>query len=157
MSKPNTTTLPPSQPPPRGAKPRAAAAPATGAHAQSLAKRVILVVEDDAAIRGLIVRALQQSYAMYEAADGMHASELLATLPTPALVICDVMMPRIDGFSLARLMKADERLKAVPIIFTTAKTGASDVMTGIAIGARHYIQKPFKMADLVERVQKLLR
>ena len=120
-------------------------------------KKVILVVEDDASLREMIVRALEKSYTVHSAPDGMVASEMLATIPTPSVILLDVMMPRVDGFTLARLVKADERLKGVSLIFLTAKTMPGDVMQGISLGARHYLQKPFKIADLVEKVGRCVK
>lgn len=120
-------------------------------------KKVILVAEDDDSVREMIVRALEKSYTVYAAPDGMAASELLATIPTPSVIMLDVMMPKIDGLTLARLVKADERLKAVPLIFLTAKTMPGDVMQGIAAGARHYVQKPFKLADLLDKVARCMK
>jgi DNA-binding response OmpR family regulator len=116
-----------------------------------------MVVEDDQSIREMIVRALQSRYVVCEAKDGLHASELLAQMAPPALIICDVMMPRVDGFSLVRLLKGDAKLKAVPILFLTAKQNPADVTQGIGLGARHYMTKPFKMPDLIERVEKLVK
>jgi DNA-binding response OmpR family regulator len=123
-----------------------------------MTKRV-LVVDDDADVRGLVVKALKaKAYDVVEASDGLKASELLGQLaPLPDLLICDVMMPTIDGFSLARLVRARPELKAIPIIFLTAKASTVDVVQGIQLGARHYIQKPFSIKDLLGKVEKLLR
>ena len=120
-------------------------------------KKVVLVVEDDASVREMIVRALDKMYTVHAAQDGMAASELLTMIPTPSVMILDVMMPRVDGFTLARLVKADERLKSVPLIFLTAKTMPGDVMQGISVGARHYVQKPFKLADLMDKVARTVK
>ena len=120
-------------------------------------KKVILVVEDDASVREMVVRALQRTYTVHAAPDGMVASQLLGTIPTPSVMIFDVMMPRVDGFSLARLVKADERFKSVPLIFLTAKTMLGDVIEGISLGARHYVQKPFKLADLMDKVARTVK
>ena len=118
----------------------------------------ILVVEDDKSVRELVARALQGKYLVVEAADGLHASELIAQMPTPpALVICDVMMPRVDGLSFVRMLKRDEKLKAIPVLFLTAKTAPLDVVQGISAGARHYMTKPFKVQELVEMVEKIVR
>jgi len=122
-------------------------------------RKLVLVVDDDAAIRTLVVKALQaKGYQVAEASDGLQASELLGQLnPLPDLMICDVMMPTIDGFSLARLVKGHAELKGIPIIFMTAKSQPRDAATGMSLGARHYIQKPFRIADLLERVEKTIR
>ncbi len=123
----------------------------------SSAARTILVVEDDRTVREMIARALSGKYRIVEASDGLHASELLTQMAPPSLIICDVMMPRVDGFSLVRLLKANDKLKSVPILFLSAKTAAADVMQGISLGARHYMAKPFKVQELVERVEKLVK
>jgi DNA-binding response OmpR family regulator len=122
-------------------------------------RKLVLVVEDDAAVRMLVTRALQaRGYEVEQAADGLIASEMLGRMTHPPdLLICDVMMPTIDGFSLARMIKGQKELKAIPIIFLTAKTQPADLMTGISLGARHYIQKPFSIVDLLDKVAKSLR
>ena len=118
----------------------------------------ILVVEDDKSVRELIARALKGKYLVVEAADGLHASELIAQMPAPpSLVICDVMMPRVDGLSFVRMLKKDEKLKAIPILFLTAKTAPMDVVQGISAGARHYMTKPFNVKDLIEVVEKIAK
>ncbi|HEY3822589.1 MAG TPA: response regulator [Polyangiaceae bacterium] len=122
-------------------------------------RKLVLVVEDDASVRTLVSKALQaKGYEVQEAGDGMVASELLGRMTqTPDLMICDVMMPTIDGFSLARLVKAHKELRSIPIIFLTAKTQPADLKTGIALGARHYVQKPFSIVDLLDKVAKSIR
>lgn len=122
-------------------------------------KKLVLVVDDDASIRTLVSKALTaKGYEVVEAKDGMHASELLGSLPRqPALVILDVMMPTIDGFSLARMIKSRPELNKIPIIFLTARTHPRDLSVGMSLGARHYIQKPFSLTDLVDKVEKAVR
>jgi CheY-like chemotaxis protein len=122
-------------------------------------RKVVLVVDDDAAVRTLVSKALKaKGYDVQEAADGMVASELLGRMTqVPDLMICDVMMPTIDGFSLARMVKGHKELRSIPIIFLTAKTQPADLMTGISLGARHYVQKPFSIVDLLDKVAKSIR
>jgi DNA-binding response OmpR family regulator len=119
----------------------------------------VLVAEDDPGVRGLVTKALKaKGYAVQEAKDGLHASELLGRLdPPPDLLICDVMMPTVDGFSLAKLIRNQTALKSMAIIFLTAKTSPTDLVQGINLGARHYIQKPFSVKDLLDKVEKVLR
>jgi DNA-binding response OmpR family regulator len=122
-------------------------------------RKRVLVVDDDSSVRTLVVRALQsKAYETIEASDGISAAELLGRAERlPDLLICDVMMPTIDGFSLARLIKTNAKLRMLPIIFLTAKTGAPDVVQGISLGARHYVQKPFSVKDLLDKVEKTIR
>jgi len=123
------------------------------------AKKLVLVVEDEASVRSLVVKALvSQGYEVQQAKDGLAASELLGQMSrVPDLLICDVMMPTIDGFSLVRLIRAHKELSAMPIIFLTAKTDTADVVQGIMLGARHYVHKPFSVKDLLEKVEKTVR
>jgi CheY-like chemotaxis protein len=126
---------------------------------QDALRKLVFVVDDDASVRMLVVRALQiKGYEVIEAEDGMKASEVLGNLKRlPDLMICDVMMPTIDGFSLARMVKSRPELKAIPIIFLTAKTQPKDLLQGMSLGARHYIQKPFQLQDLLDKVAKTVR
>jgi len=119
-------------------------------------KKRILVVDDDQAIRTMVGKALQaKGYDVMLAKDGLEASEMLGKKPD--LLICDVMMPNFDGFTLAKLVKAHAELRAMPIIFLTAKAQPKDVATGISLGARHYLTKPFSIKDLLDKVDKTVQ
>jgi DNA-binding response OmpR family regulator len=123
-------------------------------------KKLILVVDDDQAIRDMVGKALRaKGYEVLLAADGLEASEVLGGMGgrPPDLLICDVMMPNFDGFTLAKLVKAHAELRTMPIIFLTAKTQAKDLATGISLGARHYVTKPFSIKDLLDKVEKTVR
>lgn len=119
------------------------------------ARKRILVVEDDAAISRMLLKVLGTRYAVEHAADGNHAIALASKLP-PHLIMLDVMMPGLDGFATAKQLKALPTLRAVPIIFLTAKTAPTDVVKGIQAGARHYLTKPFKVDDLLAKVKKTI-
>jgi CheY-like chemotaxis protein len=117
---------------------------------------VILVIDDDSSIRELIARALGAQYTVYEAVDGMAGAEILGAIPAPALILCDIMMPRVDGLTFARMLKANPKLANIPLIFLSAKDAPLDVIRGITAGARSYLTKPFAVKDLVEIVGKAL-
>jgi CheY-like chemotaxis protein len=117
---------------------------------------VVLVVEDDVSIRAMTVRALGLTYTVYEAEDGLAALELLAQIPPPACIVSDWMMPRVDGLELAKKVRADKNLKWTPLILLTAKNHPLDVIQGINAGARHYLPKPFKMKELLDKVAHVL-
>ena len=91
------------------------------------------------------------------AADGEHAMHILESGHPPDLVVTDLMMPKKDGLTLVREMKAHDRLKHVPAIILTAKGSPRDVIAGINTGARHYMTKPFKPDELIAKVKKVLR
>jgi DNA-binding response OmpR family regulator len=119
-------------------------------------KKSVLVVEDDKAVRDMIVRALSSRYRVHEAPDGFAASELLGTIQPPDLVVCDIMMPKVDGFSLVRMLRASPMLRHTHVIFLTAKTAPQAVIAGIKLGAKHYVHKPFSVSELVDKISKLL-
>jgi DNA-binding response OmpR family regulator len=116
-----------------------------------------MVVEDDASIREMLLRSLGLEYTVYEATDGEQALGLLPHIkPSPDLLILDVMMPKMDGLTLAGKLKAVRELKGVPIIFLTGRDSPKDVVQGINMGARHYLTKPFKIQELLAKVAKTL-
>ncbi|MDP9002662.1 MAG: response regulator [Myxococcota bacterium] len=121
-------------------------------------RKLVLVVDDDEAVRSLVTKTLQaKGYEVQQAANGMAASELLGTMERqPDLLICDVMMPLVDGYSLVRLLRTHAELKSMPIIFLTARTQPEDLVIGINLGARHYVQKPFKLQELIDKVERSL-
>ncbi len=116
----------------------------------------VLVVDDDDTLRSMICRALGEHFNVEQAPDGHNALKLLETIDIPDVIVCDVMMPGLSGFDLAKKIRAQPRYKSVPIVFLTAKTSALDVVEGINAGARSYVTKPFKMNALVERLDKIL-
>ena len=116
----------------------------------------VLVVDDDDAARRLIVRALRTLFTVYEAKDGEEAERILGRVPPVACVVTDIMMPRVDGVMLAKKMRADARLKSVPIVFVTGRGAAVSALDGIGVGVRYTIQKPFKVKDLVEKVRTVV-
>jgi DNA-binding response OmpR family regulator len=117
---------------------------------------VVLVVEDDAALRQMLVKLLGGKYTVFAASDGLEALDLLAQISVPDAVVLDVMMPRVDGLTLGRKLKADPRLSCVPILYLTAKNSALDVVAGINAGARHYVTKPFGTADLLAHLDHMV-
>jgi CheY-like chemotaxis protein len=119
-------------------------------------RKAVLVVEDDPSVRQMIVRTLSPRFTVHEAPDGLAASELLGRIPPPDLIVCDVMMPKIDGYSLVRLIRSTPALKAIQVVFLTAKAEPQSVIQGIQLGAKHYLQKPFSVTDLLDKVTKLL-
>lgn len=123
---------------------------------QSKGKPRVLVVEDDPALLTMVSRLVGTIADVVTATDGQQALELLQAGPPPDLVLSDVMMPRMDGLTLSRKMKADPKLAKVPVILLTAKGDPGDVIAGINTGARAYLTKPFKADDLLGKVRKAL-
>jgi DNA-binding response OmpR family regulator len=119
-------------------------------------RKRIIIAEDDPAIATMLEKMLSKAYDITVARDGHQAIAMAVTPPRPSLLLLDVMMPGIDGHGVAAELRKMPELKAVPIIFLTAKTAPTDVIKGIQSGARHYITKPFKIDDVLAKVKKVL-
>ncbi len=120
-------------------------------------KPLVLAVEDDQEVLTLLARMLSSIADVEIARDGVEALEVLQSGVMPDLIITDLMMPRMDGLTLAKQLKADERTKRIPLIVLTAKNTPRDVVAGINAGARNYITKPFKHEELLDKVRSALR
>ena len=120
-----------------------------------MAKR-ILVVDDDENILNLERTILEQrGFEVTAALGGAQALDLLAQ-GSFDLVLLDVMMPEVDGFTVCRKIKEDARLKDVPVIFLTAKGGGEALAEGFESGAVMYINKPFTANKLLTIVNTML-
>ena len=119
--------------------------------------QTIVVADDDPDIRAMLVKALGLTYIVYEARDGEEARQLLEALPMVDGLVCDIMMPRLDGLSLAKVLKKMPSLARLPVLFLTAKGTPVDVVAGINAGARHYVTKPFKVVDVIAKVKSMTK
>jgi signal transduction histidine kinase/DNA-binding response OmpR family regulator len=134
----------------------AAAATESGA----LDGAIILVVDDNADMRDYVSRLLNSAGARVAlATNGREALERMRDVQreAPDVVLSDVMMPELDGFGLLAAMRADERLRATPLIMLSARAGEEARVGGIAAGADDYLIKPFVAKELVARVAAQLR
>jgi putative two-component system response regulator len=117
----------------------------------------ILVVDDDENILNLERTILgQKGFEVTGAAGGAEALKLLGER-TFDLVLLDVMMPEVDGFTVCRKIKDDPRLKDIPVIFLTAKGGGEALAEGFESGAIMYINKPFTANKLLTIVNTMLQ
>lgn len=117
--------------------------------------RGVLLIEDDDTIRAALKRMLEnEGYRVSAAADGTQLAQVLDGAPID-LILLDVGLPWINGFELARLMKAHAQLKDLPLVFLSARTAEVDVKLGFEVGADDYIKKPFDI-DQVRRTVKTL-
>jgi two-component system, OmpR family, response regulator len=114
----------------------------------------ILVVDDESSITDAVCTALR--YDGFEAREAASARDAVRVMETfaPDLILLDVMLPDIDGFALARDLRAAGH--DVPIIFLTARDGTSDKLAGLALGD-DYVTKPFSLAEIVARIGTVLR
>ena len=117
----------------------------------------ILVVDDDQAINELIKVNLELAgYGVVQAFDGIKGFAL-AKQEIPSLIILDVMMPDIDGFTVAKRIRQNEETKEIPIIMLTALSQLNDKVKGFDIGVDDYLVKPFEVEELLVRVRALLK
>ncbi len=112
----------------------------------------ILIVEDEPAINELIKRNLQLvGHECISALDGLQALDILERTNKLDLILLDIMLPGLDGFSVF------ERIQDIPVIFLTARNSLNDRVKGLNMGAYDYIIKPFEMLELLARVDSVLR
>src|SRR5512144_2382327 len=116
----------------------------------------IVVADDDADIRDLVVFKLQQSgHEVVSVVDGAAAVEACRDL-LPDLALLDVMMPGMSGFEACLELRADPALAAIPVILLTARAQESDIEQGFNVGADDYVVKPFSPRELASRVAAVL-
>lgn len=117
----------------------------------------ILVVEDDALIRELVKINLESAgFTVIQAQDGFIGLEM-ARSENPDLIILDIMLPKMDGFKVCRILKFDDKYKHIPIIMLTARIQEADKETGFKTGADGYMTKPFEPDELIKKINQLLQ
>lgn len=116
---------------------------------------LMLVVDDNEDFRNFISSMFIESYRILKAEDGEIALKIILD-KMPDLIICDVMMPNMDGFELCRMVKQDIRISHIPIILLTAKAGEENKYKGLEAGAEDYIAKPFNMEMLSLKVSRII-
>ncbi len=114
--------------------------------------KTILVVEDNPDIRETIARALGGEYRVVTASNGQEGLEK-AREAIPWLILSDIMMPVMDGYQMTQEIRADNKLKDIPIVLLTAKVGEDSIAEGFRVGATDYLTKPFSPLELSIRVR----
>ncbi len=120
-------------------------------------KRILLVEDNDDNRQLLRIYLTREGYEVLEAADGVEALEIIRESP-PDLVISDVQMPRMDGYTLCERLRQDAETEQLPIILITALyTSMEDILEGLHRGANDFLRSPFRQSELLARVQTQLR
>ena len=117
---------------------------------------LMLIIDDNADIRAYVRSIFEKEYQVLEAVDGQEGLEL-AIEHSPDIVICDLMMPRMDGFEFCKHLKSDERSSHIPVVMLTAKATLEDRIEGFDVGADEYLTKPFNKNEIQSRVKNLLK
>jgi len=120
-------------------------------------KKTILVADDEADVLKLVTLNLTNAgFAVTDAEDGSIALTKARELQ-PSLIVLDVMMPKLNGIEVCKMLKRDSATRNIPIVLISAKAGEIDRVVGFEVGADDYITKPFSPRELVLRVQSILR
>ena len=119
-------------------------------------REVIVLADDNADMREYLSRLLADQYEVHAVADGHQALEAVREV-RPALVLADVMMPRLDGFGLLHGIRNDPALRATPVILVSARAGEESRVEGLQLDADDYLVKPFTSRELVARVAMHVR
>ncbi|MFC1723999.1 PleD family two-component system response regulator [candidate division KSB1 bacterium] len=116
----------------------------------------ILIIDDDEDIVKLFIDNLQlYNYSVIGVSDGRKAMEKVRQWK-PDLVILDILLPFVHGFSICQEIKSDDELKYIHVIFVSAKSYESDIKKAYEIGAEGFIPKPFKWEDVLDKLEELL-
>ncbi|OGF97968.1 MAG: hypothetical protein A2Z06_03200 [Candidatus Glassbacteria bacterium RBG_16_58_8] len=115
----------------------------------------ILIVDDEHDIVEMIRFALEaDGHEVHEAKDGMDGLEKARAL-VPDIILLDVMMPKLDGYKVCRMLKFDSKYREIAIVLLTARTGFKDVTIGMEVGADRYLTKPFDVSEVVDLVNQI--
>ena len=131
------------------------AVPSLAVSSSPAATHSILLIDDEPEILEMIERSLVEDFKVLKATNGMDGLELVRK-ELPDLVVCDVMMPKLDGIGFLNLMKNDKTLAHIPVIMLTAKFAEEDQMTAFDSGADAYLTKPISLKYLRNRIDHLL-
>ncbi|MGD1941654.1 MAG: response regulator transcription factor [Leptolyngbyaceae cyanobacterium] len=113
----------------------------------------ILVIEDDASVLDNLEDILMlENFQVFTAKDGREGVDV-ALRQLPDLIVCDVMMPKMDGYEVVKYLRADPATKTIPFIFLTAKAERLDYREGMESGADDYVTKPFRPQELINAIE----
>lgn len=118
-------------------------------------KQKILIADDEPGIRLIISRILKEEYIVLEAADGEEAIDI-AKGQRPALILMDLMMPKMDGYAACSIIKSDQATKGIPVVILTGVGHELNKKYAEEMGADGYITKPFTRESLLEEMRRLL-
>lgn len=118
-------------------------------------ERKILIADDEPSVRLLVKRLLSENYIVLEASNGEEAVSVTRT-EKPNLILMDILMPKMDGYTACYTIKTDEVTKGIPVVMLTAVAHKLNKRLGQAMNADGYITKPFSSQDLMDTISQLL-
>lgn len=119
-------------------------------------KRILIADDEEDVVTALQFTLEKEGYECLTAYDGKEALDKAKT-ENPDLILLDIMMPKMNGYKVSRLLKFDEKYKHIPIIMLTARTQEKDRKVGDETGADVYVTKPFQIDDLVKTIRNKLK
>lgn len=119
--------------------------------------KTVLVVDDESDIRELLSYNLTREGFIVESFSNPVLSIEYLQKNNPDIILSDWLMPEMDGIEFCRKLKMDKRYKHIPIIMITCKSNESDKLTAYQIGADDYLIKPFRIKELIERINKIIQ
>ena len=120
-----------------------------------MAKKILVVDDETELLKAISILLKTSGYEVVTAQDGQESLEKAKSL-SPDLIVLDILMPKMDGYEVCRLLKFDEKYKSIPIIMLTAKVQDIDKAMGKKVGADDYIAKPFETQDLIDKIKMYL-
>lgn len=120
-----------------------------------MAKKILLIDDEPELLKAITICLKTSGYEVETAQDGVEGLEK-AKDSKPDLIVLDILMPKMDGYEVCRLLKFDEKYKSIPVIMLTAKVQDIDKAMGKKVGADNYIAKPFEVQGLVDKIKKHL-
>lgn len=129
--------------------------PQTQAAAPTEKKRILLVEDEPHMMEMLKFRLVENHYNVATAADGYTALTQVRSFK-PNLVILDLMLPKIDGYTICRLLKFNEEYRMIPVMILSARSTEEDIRRGMAMGADSYMTKPYDPPMLLDKIKELL-
>lgn len=116
----------------------------------------VLLIEDELRLRENLSELLEiHNFEVTIAENGLNGLEKL-NLITPNIILCDIMMPVLNGYQFLEELNKKEQKKNIPVILISAKIEPEDINLGLALGAVDYLRKPFKISDLVDKINNVL-
>jgi len=118
-------------------------------------KKILVVDDETELLKAISIRLKTCGYEVITACDGQEGLEKAKSV-SPDLIVLDVLMPKMDGYEVCRMLKFDEKYKSIPVIMLTAKAQDIDKAMGKKVGADDYIIKPFETQDLIDKIKRYL-
>jgi two-component system, OmpR family, response regulator RpaA len=117
----------------------------------------VLIIDDDSLIAEMVALNLEHSGYQVDHADDGIKGQALAIQLQPDLIVLDLMLPRVDGFTVCQRLRRDERTKDIPVLMLSAMSETQNKVEGFSAGADDYLTKPFEVEEMLARVRALLR